>query len=45
MNSNLETNPFTVIANPTDDEVKEFQKGLEAYNMGQTDGEFNSPKD
>jgi ribosomal protein S18 acetylase RimI-like enzyme len=25
--------------------VKEFQKGLDAYNMEQTNGEFNSPKD
>ncbi len=39
------TNRFEVISNPTDDEVKEFQKGLEAYNMKQTDGEFKSPEE
>ncbi|MHA1907669.1 MAG: GNAT family N-acetyltransferase [Candidatus Thorarchaeota archaeon] len=36
---------FTVITEPTDDEVKEFQKGLKAYNMEKTDGEFNSPEE
>lgn len=45
MSSRLGTNRFAVIANPTDDEVKEFQKGLESYNLDKTDGEFNSPKE
>jgi GNAT superfamily N-acetyltransferase len=45
MNTHSDSNRFSVIANPTDDEVKEFQKGLEAYNLEQTNGEFNSPKD
>ena len=45
MNTHSDSNRFSVIANPTDDEVKEFQKGLEAYNMEQTNGEYNSPKD
>lgn len=45
MNTHSDSSRFSVIANPTDDEVKEFQKGLEAYNMEQTNGEFNSPKD
>ena len=40
-----ETNRFKVIIIPTDDEVKEFQKGLEDYNMKHTDGEFNSPEE
>lgn len=45
MNNGTETNRFDIISNPTDDEVKEFQKGLEAFNMEKTAGEFNSPKD
>lgn len=44
MNTHSESSRFSIIANPTDDEVKEFQKGLEAYNMEKTDGEFNSPQ-
>ena len=40
-----ETNRFEVVSNPTDDEVKEFQKGLESYNMKQTEGEFKSPEE
>lgn len=44
MNTQTDSSRFTVIENPTDNEVKEFQKGLEAYNMENTDGEFNSPQ-
>ncbi len=45
MNTRSDSSRFSIITNPTDDEVKEFQKGLDAYNMGRTNGEFNSPKD
>ena len=36
---------FSVIKDPTDDDMKEFQKGLESYNMEKTSGEFNSPEE
>ncbi|MHA2423540.1 MAG: GNAT family N-acetyltransferase [Candidatus Thorarchaeota archaeon] len=42
---NSEPKRFKVVTDPTDDEVKEFQKGLEDYNMRRTDGEFNSPEE
>ncbi|MHA1881924.1 MAG: GNAT family N-acetyltransferase [Candidatus Thorarchaeota archaeon] len=45
MSSRPNTNKFAVIADPTDDEIKEFQKGLEAFNMEKTGGEFNSTKE
>ncbi|MHA1492920.1 MAG: GNAT family N-acetyltransferase [Candidatus Thorarchaeota archaeon] len=35
---------YAITTEPTDEEVKEFQNGLEEYNMSQTDGEFNSPQ-
>jgi ribosomal protein S18 acetylase RimI-like enzyme len=44
MNAHSDSNRFEIITNPTDDEVKEFQNRLEAYNMGQTNGEFKSPQ-
>ncbi len=44
MNTHSGSSRFSVITNPTDDEVKEFQKGFEAYNMEKTNGEFNSPQ-
>jgi len=44
MNTESISNRFTIISDPTEDEVKEFQKGLEAYNMKQTNDEFNSPQ-
>ncbi|GAH39073.1 unnamed protein product, partial [marine sediment metagenome] len=44
MKTKSDSSRFSVIANPTEDEVKEFQKGLEAYNMKKTNGEFNSPQ-
>jgi GNAT superfamily N-acetyltransferase len=34
-----------IASNPTDNEVDEFQKGFEAYNMEQTNGEYNSPNE
>jgi GNAT superfamily N-acetyltransferase len=42
---NNEPKRFKVIIDPTDDEVKRIQKGLEEYNLKQTNGEFNSPKE
>jgi len=45
MDIDSDSGRFSIITNPTDDEVKEFRKGLEAYNMEQTNGEFKSPKD
>jgi len=44
VNTGSDSSRFSVIADPTDDEVKEFQKGLEAFNMAQTNNEFNSPQ-
>lgn len=44
MNNQADSNQFSIITDPTDDDVKEFQKGLEAYNMAQTNNEFNSPQ-
>jgi GNAT superfamily N-acetyltransferase len=34
---------FAITSNPTEDEVTEFEKGFDAFNMKQTDGEYNSP--
>ena len=45
MTSASESNRFSIISDPTDDEVKEFQTGFETYNMEQTNGEYNSPGD
>ncbi len=45
MSNKTEANRFDIITNPSDEEMKEFQKGLETYNMEKTDGEFNSPKE
>ncbi len=36
---------FKVVTNPSEEELKAFQKGFEEYNMTQTDGEFNSPEE
>ncbi len=44
MKTQSDSSRFHIIINPTDDEVKEFQKGLEAFNMEHTNGEFNSPQ-
>ena len=41
----IEQKRFEVITDPTDDDVKEFQKGFEGYNMKQTNGEFNKPEE
>ncbi len=35
---------YAVISDPTDEEVKKFQQGLESYNMEKTNWEFNSPQ-
>ncbi|MFW9798005.1 MAG: GNAT family N-acetyltransferase [Candidatus Thorarchaeota archaeon] len=40
----IESNRCTLISDPTDDDVKKFQQGLETYNLKRTDGEFNSPQ-
>ena len=39
-----ESDRFSVISEPTDDDVKKFQQGLESYNLERTKGEFNSPQ-
>jgi GNAT superfamily N-acetyltransferase len=44
MNTQTESSRFRIVTNPTDDEVKEFQQGFVAFNMAQTNGEFNSPQ-
>lgn len=40
----IESSRFRIISDPTNDELKEFQQGLESYNMEKTKGEFNSPQ-
>jgi len=35
---------ITITEEPTKEEMNEFQKGLEDYNMSKTNGEFNSPQ-
>ncbi len=45
MNHDKTSNRYAITTDPTDDDVKEFQKGLEAYNMEKTNGEFNSPEE
>jgi GNAT superfamily N-acetyltransferase len=45
MTVDSDDNRFTISTNPTDDEMEEFQKGFDAYNMGQTNGEYNSPEE
>jgi len=35
---------FTITENPSKEEIEEIQKGLEDYNMSQTNGEFNEPQ-
>lgn len=44
MKTQSDSNRFAIITDPSDEEVSEFQAGLEAYNMAQTDNEFNSPQ-
>ncbi len=39
-----ESNQSPIISDPTDNEVKAFQRGLESYNLAMTEGEFNSPQ-
>lgn len=39
------TDRYKVITNPTEEDLKEFEDGLEAYNLEQTHGEFNSPEE
>jgi GNAT superfamily N-acetyltransferase len=39
-----ESNRYTVIDNPTENDANEFKQGLESYNMEKTKGEFNSPQ-
>jgi len=45
MNHDKTPNHYPINADPTDDEIKEFQKGLEAFNMEKTNGEINSPEE
>ena len=39
-----ESRRYVVASDPTEEEVKKFQQGLESYNMEKTNGEFNSPQ-
>ncbi|MBN2228926.1 MAG: GNAT family N-acetyltransferase [Candidatus Thorarchaeota archaeon] len=45
MKSTSTNNRFAVIDNPTDEEMKEFEKRFDSYNMEQTNGEYNSPEE
>lgn len=38
------SNRYAVVSDPTDEEVKKFQQGLESYNMEKTNREFDSPQ-
>ncbi|MGY5879885.1 MAG: GNAT family N-acetyltransferase [Candidatus Thorarchaeota archaeon] len=44
MNTQPNSDRFTVTTEPTEEERKEFQKGLENHNLSQTNGDFNSPQ-
>jgi len=44
MTSNPESAPYAIISNPTNEEMEEFHRGFEAYNLEQTDGEYNNPE-
>ena len=35
---------YKIISDPSSDDVKEFQQGLESYNLKKTNSEFNSPQ-
>lgn len=39
-----ESDQYRVINNPTEDDVRKFQQGLESFNLEKTNGEFNSPQ-
>jgi GNAT superfamily N-acetyltransferase len=45
MEIDSEENRFCIMSNPTIDDIQEFQNEFEMYNMEQTNGEYNSPKD
>ena len=44
MSTKLNSKGFEITTDPTEEEVEVFQKGFEAYNMEQTNGEFCSPQ-
>ncbi|MGY5870900.1 MAG: GNAT family N-acetyltransferase [Candidatus Thorarchaeota archaeon] len=44
MNKESNSKRFTITTDAPEDDVQEFQKGLETYNMEQTNGEFNNPQ-
>ena len=44
MKTQSDPNRFAIITDPTDEDVKEFQNGFEAFNLAQTNDEFNSPQ-
>lgn len=39
-----ESNQHRVVINPTEEDVKKLQQGLESFNLDKTNGEFNSPQ-
>ncbi len=45
MRLHTDSDRFGIITDPTDDELSEFEAGLESYNLKQTNGEFNSPEE
>ena len=44
MNTKSNSKQFSITDDATEEDVEEFQKGLETYNMDKTNGEFNSPQ-
>lgn len=45
MKSSSDRKRIAIISTPSEDEMKEFEKGFEEYNLEKTDGEYNSPED
>ncbi|MFW9907332.1 MAG: GNAT family N-acetyltransferase [Candidatus Thorarchaeota archaeon] len=45
MKSDTHENRFTIITDPTDDEVQKFQSGFEEDNMRRTNREYNCPEE
>ncbi|MFW9805311.1 MAG: GNAT family N-acetyltransferase [Candidatus Thorarchaeota archaeon] len=39
-----DSNRYKIISDPSSDDVKQFQRGLESYNLKKTNEEYNSPQ-
>lgn len=45
MKLNSDEHRFAIISKPSDDDMEKFEKGFEAFNLKQTNGEYNSPEE